>query len=240
MICNLADFVVEFKNVSPISESFFYKYLSNKKPEFYFKITDYDIALESLRVNGKYPVENSELSSILRKFALWMLDNDSFLLHSALIEVNGEGIAFAAPSGTGKTTHTLLWQRLLGDKMTIVNGDKPIVRFFKDEPYPIGYGTPWNGKERLGTNGKTPIKHFCLIERSDINSCEKVAPADVLGLFFKQIYLPKNDSNAVLKTLNLADRFLKSVTVWKIKCNMDISAAEVAYNTIFKENNNEA
>jgi hypothetical protein len=43
----------------------------------------------------------------------------------------------------------------------------------------------------------------------------------------------------VSKTLKLADMFLNNVSVWKIKCNMDISAAKVAYNTIFEENTNE-
>ena len=239
MVCKFADFTVELINTFPQTEKYFVEFLSSEQPEISFKTSMQDIEFETELVNGKYVIINSELASFLRKFAEWALQKNSVLLHCALIDVDGTGLAFSAPSGTGKTTHTLLWQRFLGDKMTIVNGDKPIVRFFENEQFPIGYGTPWNGKERLGTNGKTPIKHFCFIERSDTNSCEKVDPADVLESFFKQIYLPKNNSNAISKTLNLADRFLKSVTVWKIKCNMDISAAEVAYNTICKENNDE-
>lgn len=239
MICKFADFTVELINTFPQTEKYFVEFLSNGNPEISFKTSNQDIEYETKIVNGKYFIINSELSAFLRKFAEWVLQKDAFLLHASLIDIDGTGVAFSAPSGTGKTTHTLLWQRLLGDNMTIINGDKPIVRFFEDEQFPIGYGTPWNGKERLGTTGKTPIKHFCFIERADTNSCEKVDPADCLNLFFKQIHLPNNSSNLMLKTLSLADGFLKSVTVWKIKCNMDISAAEVAYNTIFEENTNE-
>ena len=43
-----------------------------------------------------------------------------------LISFDGQGIAFAAPSGTGKTTHIKLWQRLYGDRVEIINGDKPL------------------------------------------------------------------------------------------------------------------
>ena len=240
MICDIADFKVEFKSISIPASKFFENFFSTSKTDVVFKITQDDSDFQKKLLGLNCSKVNSELSVFLCKFASWLPQRDSFLLHASLIDVGGTGVAFSAPSGTGKTTHTLLWQRLLGDKMTIINGDKPIVRFFDDEQYPLGYGTPWNGKERLGTNSKTPIKHFCFIERSNTNSCEKVDPADVLELFFKQIYLPKNNLNAISKTLNLADRFLKNVTVWKIKCNMDISAAEVAYNTIFKENNNEA
>lgn len=239
MICKFADFTVELINTLPQTEKYFTEFLSSEQPEVSFKTSEKEAFFENQLIDGKYYRINTELVVFLSRFAEWALQKDSFLLHASLIDVGGTGVAFSALSGTGKTTHTLLWQRLLGDEMTIINGDKPIVRFFEDKQYPIGYGTPWNGKERLGTNGKIPIKHFCFIERCDTNSCEKVDPADVLDLFFKQIYLPKNDSSALLKTLSLADRFLKSVTVWKIKCNMDISAAEVAYNTIFKENNDE-
>ena len=240
MICKLADFIVEYINPSSNVEKYFENYISTEQPEISFEITTDDVDAIIDSVNGDCTRINAELVAMLRRFCAWALDKKTFFLHSALIEVNGAGVAFAAPSGTGKTTHMRLWEKLLGEKMRIINGDKPIVRFFDDTKYPVGYGTPWCGKERYGINGKTEIKHFCFIERSETNSCEKVDPSQVLDLFFKQVILPRNNPNAISKTLNLANMFLNNVTVWKIKCNMDISAAEVAYNTIFKENTNEA
>ncbi len=240
MICKLADFIVEFINITPEAQNYFENYLSNENPQVTFEITSQDIEYEISNINGKCTRLNAELSAMLRKFSMWTLANDAFYLHSALIDVDGVGVAFAAPSGTGKTTHMRLWGELLGDKMRIINGDKPIARFFYDKQYPIGYGLPWCGKERYEINDKVEIKHFCFIERSETNSCEKVVASEYLNLFFKQILLQRNNPAAVAKTLNLADKFLKNVSIWKIKCNMDISAAEVAYNTIFKENINEA
>ena len=240
MICKLADFTVEYINPSSNVEKYFENYISTEQPEISFEISSDDVEAIINSVNGACTRINAELVSMLRKFCAWALDKNTFFLHSALIDVNGTGVAFAAPSGTGKTTHMRLWQQLLGNKMTVVNGDKPIVRFFDDTKYPVGYGTPWCGKERYGINGKTEIKHFCFIERSETNSCEKVESSQVLDLFFKQVILPRNKPDSISKTLKLADMFLKNVTVWKIKCNMDISAAKVAYDTIFKENTNEA
>ena len=158
------------------------------------------------------------------------------MLHSACFDVEGTGVVFAAHSGTGKTTHMLLWQKLLGDKMTIVNGDKPIVRFFEDEPnVPYAYGTPWNGKERLGCNMRTPVKHICFIERSETNYVEKLEPSEIIDLIFNQVYMPK-DPVAVANTMGLINRFINCCSIWKIHCYMDISAAEVAYNNIFGNN----
>lgn len=236
MLCRIADFNVEFKNASPKAQKYFEKYITDEIPQISFEVTEQDIDFETEKVGGIYTRTNSELSAFLRKFAEFVHTKNGFLIHAALIDVDGTGVAFSAPSGTGKTTHLHLWKQLLGDKVFVVNGDKPIVRFFENEQYPFGYGTPWCGKELYGENTKVPIKHFCFIERSDTNSCEKINVGDNLGLFFKQIYMPKKDPISIANTLKLSNLFLKQVTVWKIKCNMDISAAEVAYNTIFKEN----
>ena len=136
----------------------------------------------------------------------------------------------------------LLWQKLIGDRLKIVNGDKPIVRFFDDEPEtPYAYGTPWNGKEHLGCNMRTILKHICFIERAEKNSCEEMSKADAADLLFNQVYMPK-DPQAAINTLQLINRLISCCELWKIKCNMDIDAAQTAYNKIFemeKENETE-
>ena len=169
----------------------------------------------------------------LRKLASWIPLNGAFVCHSACFDVDGVGVAFAAHSGTGKTTHMNLWQKLLGDRMTVVNGDKPIVRFFDDEPKtPYAYGTPWNGKEHLGCNMRTPLKHICFIERSETNFVEKLDKAEAINRIFNQVYKPK-DPIAVMNTMTLIDRLLSCCNLWIIHCNMEDDAAETAYNAIF-------
>ena len=182
-------------------------------------------------LNGDGIAEKSNW--IQRKLAEKLPDFESFVLHSACFDVDGIGVAFAAHSGTGKTTHMNLWQQYLGERMTIVNGDKPIVRFFDDEPeQPYAYGTPWNGKEGLGCNMRTPLKHICFIERSKTNYIEKMEKEQIVERIMKQVYMPK-DSVALMKTMQLIDRLLSCCNLWTIHCNMDAAAAEVAYNTIF-------
>ena len=202
-------------------------------------ITDKDIEYERLCADNVYSTSALAATSAYRKLAEWLPLHNAFVLHSACFDVGGEGVVFAAHSGTGKTTHMLLWQKLLGDKMTIVNGDKPIVRFFEDEPnIPYAYGTPWNGKERLGCNMRTPVKHICFIERSETNYVDKMQPSEIINLIFNQVYMPK-DPIAVANTIQLINRFINSCSLWKIHCNMDISAAETAYNAIFKSSFND-
>ena len=203
-----------------------------------------DLEIEQQRKTSKYNTTDGYYESVClyRKLAEWLPLHNAFVLHSAVFDVDGTGIALAAHSGTGKTTHMLLWQKLLGDRLTIVNGDKPIVRFFDDEPEtPYAYGTPWNGKEHLGCNMRTPLKHICFIERSENNSCEEMTKSEAADLLFNQVYMPK-DPQAAINTLQLINRLISCCELWKIKCNMDIDAAQTAYNKIFeteKENETE-
>ena len=231
MICKIADFVFEFQNSSPNFEKFLNEYISDDTPQFSINATPQEIEQKRNITSTKTSVLQGEINAFHHKVLNTIVFHDALFLHAALIDVDGSGIAFSALSGTGKTTHMLLWQKLLGDKIQIINGDKPIVRFINDIPY--GYGTPWNGKEGLGKNTKTPIKHICFIERSENNSCEKITSKDSLKKIFSQLYIPQDPVTAI-KTLELLDKLLKSVNIWLIKCNTDISAAKTAYNEIFK------
>ena len=61
---------------------------------------------------------------------------------------------------------------------------------------------------------------------------------NALDRIFNQVFLPQ-DPSGMTKTLKLIDMMLTECNLWLIKCNTDISAAEIAYNTIFarKEEN---
>lgn len=232
MKCKIVDYNFLINSIYPRTEQFCEGYLipESKDCDITFTMTEADIMAEE--GDGNFSKQYLEYIAICRKIAEIMPLHNAFLLHSAVFDVDGTGIAFAAHSGTGKTTHMILWQKLLGDRLKIVNGDKPIVRFFEEEPNnPYAYGTPWNGKEHLGCNMRTPLKHICFIERAKQNSCERVSKTDAVNLIFNQVYMPK-DPMAAMNTVGLIDRLLSSCELWKIKCNMDISAAETAYNTI--------
>lgn len=232
MKCKIADFNFLINSIYPRTEKACGQYLisDNENCEISFSMTEADIIAEEN--DGYFSKSYLEYIAVCRKIAELMPLHNTFLLHSAVFDVEGTGIAFAAQSGTGKTTHMLLWQKLLGERLKIVNGDKPIVRFFDGEPdTPYAYGTPWSGKEHLGCNMRTPLKHICFIERAEQNSCERVSKSDAVNLIFNQVYMPK-DPMAAMNTVGLINKLLSCCELWKIKCNMDISAAETAYNTI--------
>lgn len=204
-----------------------------EKADFEITVGPEDIKRERESAEQNYSDSYLETVALNRLIAEELPKRDAFLLHSAVFDVDGIGIAFAARSGTGKTTHLLRWSALLGERLTVINGDKPFVRFFEGEEYPFAYGTPWNGKEHLGNRGKTPLKHICFIERGSENKAAEIGKNEATDLLFAQVYMPKNPESAA-KTLGLINRLIESCELWKITCNLDENAAEIPYKTIFE------
>ena len=148
--CKIADFNLDFNTDIKVLHKIMHEYLGDfEAPDISLTLSDQELEAEKLAFPGdpaRRYATTFKKTAFFRKFADRLPSRNAFVLHSACFDVEGEGVAFAAHSGTGKTTHMNLWQGLLGDKMTVVNGDKPIVRFFDDEPTtPYAYGTPWNG-----------------------------------------------------------------------------------------------
>jgi hypothetical protein len=162
---------------------------------------------------------------------------DGFLLHGSVIDCGGKGIAFLARSGVGKTTHTMLWKQVYGERVRIINGDKPIVRFFDGVPY--AYGTPWAGKENLQCNDRVPLIDICFIERSSDNQVLPIRPEECLAAVMQQILIP-SDPMMASRTLTLLDGLLSTCRLWVIRCNISQDAAILAHDTILGESNHEA
>ncbi len=235
----IADFNVTFETDIPCLDKILKEYHYDfEKSDIVLNVSDEQIKYEEVVYEAeivKGYATTFKIAAFFRELGEKIPNKNAFVLHSACFDVNGVGVAFAAHSGTGKTTHMGLWQKHLGDKMVVVNGDKPIVRFFDDEPEtPYAYGTPWNGKEHLGCNMRTKLQHICFIERSKTNFVEPMKKEDAIERIFNQVYMPK-DPVAVVNTMKLIDRLLSCCKLWTIHCNMEDEAAEVAYNTIFKE-----
>ncbi len=159
---------------------------------------------------------------------------DGFIFHSAVIEVDGKAYAFAAKSGTGKSTHIRHWKTAFGDRVSPVNGDKPIFRYMDGILYACG--TPWAGKEGWQRNVCVPLAGICFLERGE---ADLITPLDArvsLSKTLSQIYLP-SDRSAAEKTLLLLDRILREIPLWRLQCTDSVHAAYIAAESILKKCN---
>ncbi len=171
-----------------------------------------------------------ESLAVYRKIAEKMPEYDTLLFHGSCVAVDGAGYLFAAKSGTGKSTHTRLWRELLGDRAVMVNDDKPLIRVGGDGTA-TAFGTPWNGKHRLGADVAVPLKGLCILERASENVIRPVSKAEAYPMLLQQVYRPL-DGGAMKKTLNLIDALAGAVRLWRLDCNMEPEAARVAYDAM--------
>ena len=210
-----------------------YVYEGQEPSTFFIKVTHQEIANEvadSEEVN--YP-EYLESLAVYRKFLAQLLPLGGTIIHSSAIAVDGKAYLFTAPSGTGKSTHASLWRELLGEKAVMVNDDKPVIRLIDGDFYV--YGTPWNGKHSLDTNCSVKIKAICKLDRAKENSISRLESKEVLPMLLTQTLRPTNLGDYD-KLLNLLQELMNRVDFYHLKCNKDISSAELSYKEMSKEN----
>lgn len=234
--CRLADLNINFEDKSSSLQYRIGNFQHHfEKPDLTIPISREDIEFERKLDNGENASQSDEYFeeyAAFRNLGEKLPEYDAVVMHSCLINVLGQGVAFTARSGTGKTTHMLLWKQTLNEKMTIVNGDKPLVRFVDGGLY--AYGSPWAGKERLFSNSRVELKHICKIERSAINTTVPMSKQEGIILLMQQIYMPI-DKKMLSKTIELINRIAEKVQFWTIYCNMELDAAKVAQEAIFSD-----
>ena len=151
---------------------------------------------------------------------------NGMMLHSSCVVYDDKAYLFSAPSGTGKSTHTQLWLKRFPGSY-ILNDDKPAIRITENGIY--AYGTPFSGKTDLNVNTGVPIGGICVIERGETNKIETLPTDEALFSIMNQTVRPSKEDE-MDKMLDTLDKVVSNVPVYRLSCNMDISAAEVAYD----------
>lgn len=170
-----------------------------------------------------------ETLAVYRRIAEKMPEYNTILFHGSCIAVDGAAYLFTAKSGTGKSTHTRLWREYLGERAFMVNDDKPLIRV--QDGRAVIFGTPWDGKHHLSRKTAVPLKALCILQRAARNTIEPISAAESLPMLLQQVYRPA-DIAELKKTLTLVDSLAASVSLWRLGCNMDIEAAQIAYNAM--------
>ena len=215
MNIRIADICLELQNIdSSLKNRFFHDYLCNNKVGSPINVDNTDFAKIIEEFGEEMPSDVAINLAYHKKIADCLPLHNAFLLHSACFDVDGVGVAFAAHSGTGKTTHMLLWQKLLGDRLKIVNGDKPIIRFFEDDPAsPYAYGTPWCGKDGINVNTSAPLAGICFLHRGD-TLLRRLTALEALPQFLRQTYGRDTAQDAQL-LMSLLDDLLRNIPVFE-------------------------
>ena len=222
-----ADTVVRVSYETDYIEKQCKEYLTDETPELEVAVTASDVEFERSRADSDgYQYGYLESLALYRKFCSYIVNKDIILFHSSAIAVDGKAYLFAAPSGTGKSTHTRLWRETFGERAVTVNDDKPLVKV-EDGKLTV-YGTPWDGKHRLSSNIAVPVGGICFLTRGKTNTIERLMPMQALPEFLSQTFRPMEE-DGVRKMLQLAIKATSETPMWRLACTISDEAVRVAY-----------
>ncbi|MBE6595314.1 MAG: hypothetical protein E7644_05895 [Ruminococcaceae bacterium] len=230
----IAELNVLIHNIYPYCESFCAAYRAEfDTADIEVAVSEEEVQKEMADGTGAFPVGYYEVICVYRKIALCLPQFGGFVFHASVVECDGKAYAFAAPSGTGKSTHTRLWLKVFGDRARVINGDKPIFRLTEKGWY--AYGTPWQGKEHWGANAAAPLQALCFLTRAEQNRIEPLGDEEAVGRLFHQVLLP-SDAATADRFLTLLDDLITHTPTYLLGCNMNDDAALVAFSGMQKEN----
>lgn len=204
------------------------EWLTEREPDFTVRLENQDISPEDVR--KPLPMNYLEFTNVYRKIAERLPEYDAFVFHGAAVALGGKAYLFAAPSGTGKTTHSLQWLSRYPEAW-ILNGDKPILRRFAQGFWVCG--TPWRGKERAGGPGMLPLGGLCFLSRGREDRIRPVQGPAALNRLMRQCYLPQ-DPAQMERFLPLLEAFSRQTPCWALECTISTHAAEVAHDAMVK------
>jgi len=214
-------------------------YLCEAEPDFSVLLTPQDIAFEQSVTDLERTVESLpvismddallERTALQRKIAEKLFEYDTLLFHGSVISVDGEAYLFTAKSGTGKSTHTRLWRKVLGDRAVMVNDDKPFLVAKEDAI--LACGSPWNGKHGLGNNLVVPLKAICILERGEQNKIHRISANEALPMLLQQSNRPRMPM-LLSKYMELLEKIADKIAFYRLECNISLDAAMVSYQAM--------
>lgn len=207
-------------------------YLTEKEPLFSVDTTEEKIREELLNAtSANLTAARAEALCLYREIAEKIPLYDGVVFHGAAVEYGGKAYIFTAPSGTGKTTHISLWKRFLGDKVIVINGDKPILTR-KDGEIHV-HGTPFAGKEGWQTNCSAPLGGICILSRGEKNIITPVAPKDAFPRLYLQTYKPYR-REAMEHTMSMVKALCQKPCFF-LSCDISEEACKTSFEALTGE-----
>lgn len=176
-------------------------------------------------MTGEFVMKN--ITDIILRIA--MIPRGCITIHSSSLAYNGRGLMFSAPSGTGKSTHTGLWQKYRPGTI-IVNDDMPMINANGEITL---CGTPFAGTTGINTNINVPLAAVVFLRRAAENSITPLSAAQALA------YLSGEISKFPVKEIaemqfDLINKIISHIPVYLLQCDISENAVDVS-SEILKE-----
>lgn len=182
-----------------------------------------------------YPSDLSEarieFSELPYRVSDVLIPHDRCIFHGVAFSWRGKAYLFTAPSGTGKSTQYVLWKTLLGPKMHVLNGDKPVLSWAKSSEIWVN-PSPWSGKEGMTCMDSAPLGGIILLQQSTENSIIRLSPREAVLPIFTQFMFSGATEDLVHSVCKMEEKLLNSVPIWLMKNRGDLDSARMGIDAV--------
>ena len=149
--------------------------------------------------------------------------HNKMVIHSASLLHQGKAWLFAGSSGTGKSTHTSLWNRQWGNP--ILNGDLNLIAIENNQA--VIHGLPWCGTSGISDPGTYPLGGIILLKQALVDCVEELSPDQKTLLIMNRFISPSWTDEMLQNNLDFAQSLSTQIMICRLKCTREPSAAEV-------------
>lgn len=144
-------------------------------------------------------------------------------IHSASILYHDKAYLFAGSSGTGKSTHTKMWEELY--QVPILNGDVTVIGMEQGEP--VAYGIPWCGTSNRYLNRRVALGGIIFLSQCKHNEVDTLSYSEIIKRLIARSFNPNWDKEFVEKEFRIAEELANIVPCYRLRCMPNKEAVEI-------------
>lgn len=172
-------------------------------------------------------------------FLLFAQQKQRFALHSVSVEAEEGVVLFSGVSGSGKSTHSRLWETQFGSK--VLNGDLNLIGMSDGKV--MAYGMPWCGTSEISVPYEKVLHGVFFLQQAEDNRCEELEGTKRTLALSNRIISPTWTKACYEANLDFAHAVQEKLLLSQLYCTMEPQAAMVARErllTYLKKDNNDS
>ncbi len=164
-----------------------------------------------------------DLFHAIRQVFLYLAQKHNMMvIHSVSLLYQDKAWLFSGPSGTGKSTHTNLWNKLFGTP--ILNGDLNLLAIENEQA--VIHGLPWCGTSGISESGTYPLGGIVLLKQANEDIVEELSGDQKQLSIMNRFISPFWNEKMLEQNLKFARDLSQQIIICRLKCTMEDSAAQ--------------
>lgn len=196
--------------------------MNNQGKEYHFQIS----ADKSTVITDITLVKESESFFLLyflrATYGIISAYHKTLKIHASVIEKGGKALVFLGKSGTGKSTHSKLWQKFIPG-CSLLNDDEPIIRLMSNGTVRV-FGAPWSGSTPCYRNISAEVSAFVHLYQSAENRLTKLNGVESFTSLLQSTAIMRSDNNNRMMIISMINDIVERTPIYKLDNRPDREA----------------